>query len=54
MRLFHFAIVSASFVTIGTVNQADPVPMIHYAPAENLEHIDVELIDSGRSQLRAV
>ena len=24
---------------------ADPAPIIHYAPGENLEHIDVALID---------
>jgi hypothetical protein len=24
---------------------ADPAPVIHYAPTENLEHIDVDLID---------
>jgi hypothetical protein len=25
---------------------ADPPPVIHYAPTENLEHIDVALIDA--------
>jgi hypothetical protein len=26
---------------------ADPAPVIHYAPGENLEHVDVALIDSA-------
>jgi hypothetical protein len=26
---------------------ADPAPVIHYAPAENLERIDVALIDGA-------
>jgi phosphatidylserine/phosphatidylglycerophosphate/cardiolipin synthase-like enzyme len=30
---------------------ADPAPVIHYAPAENLEHIDVELIDGARHEI---
>jgi hypothetical protein len=30
------------------LSRADPAPTVHYAPAENLEHIDVELIDSAR------
>jgi phosphatidylserine/phosphatidylglycerophosphate/cardiolipin synthase-like enzyme len=30
---------------------ADPAPVIHYAPAENLEHMDVELIDSARHEI---
>jgi hypothetical protein len=28
---------------------ADPAPVVHYAPAENLELIDVELIDTAKS-----
>jgi len=31
--------------------QADPAPQIHYAPSENLEHIDVELIDGTRHEI---
>ena len=30
---------------------ADPAPVIHYAPAENLEHIDVALIDGARHEI---
>jgi hypothetical protein len=35
------AIILGSFTPCG----ADPAPVIHYAPAENLEHIDVALMD---------
>jgi phosphatidylserine/phosphatidylglycerophosphate/cardiolipin synthase-like enzyme len=30
---------------------ADPAPVIHYAPAENLEHIDVALIDRAEREI---
>jgi phosphatidylserine/phosphatidylglycerophosphate/cardiolipin synthase-like enzyme len=30
---------------------ADPTPIIHYAPAENLEHIDVALIDRAEHEI---
>jgi phosphatidylserine/phosphatidylglycerophosphate/cardiolipin synthase-like enzyme len=30
---------------------ADPAPAIHYAPGENLEHIDVALIDRGEHEI---
>ena len=30
---------------------ADPAPVIHYAPAENLEHIDVALIDRAEHEI---
>jgi phosphatidylserine/phosphatidylglycerophosphate/cardiolipin synthase-like enzyme len=30
---------------------ADPAPVIHYAPTENLEHIDVELIDTAKREI---
>jgi hypothetical protein len=30
---------------------ADPAPVIHYAPAENLEHIDVALIDTAKREI---
>jgi hypothetical protein len=32
--------------------RADPAPVIHYAPAENLEYVDVALIDGMKSTLR--
>ena len=46
MKLLQAIIGIAAFVVVGALSHADPVPgpTIHYAPAENLEHIDVELI----------
>jgi phosphatidylserine/phosphatidylglycerophosphate/cardiolipin synthase-like enzyme len=51
MRLFRPAITSAVFVAISTFSHADPAPTIHYAPAENLQHIDVALIDSAQREI---
>jgi phosphatidylserine/phosphatidylglycerophosphate/cardiolipin synthase-like enzyme len=51
MKLFRAAIIAAAFVAIGAFSRADPVPTVHYAPAENLEHIDVALIDSARHEI---
>jgi phosphatidylserine/phosphatidylglycerophosphate/cardiolipin synthase-like enzyme len=31
--------------------RADPAPVIHYAPAENLEHIDVASIDRAEHEI---
>ena len=31
--------------------RADPAPIIHYAPAENLEHVDVALIDRAEHEI---
>jgi phosphatidylserine/phosphatidylglycerophosphate/cardiolipin synthase-like enzyme len=30
-----------------SASRADPAPVIHYAPVENLEHADVALIDQA-------
>ena len=30
---------------------ADPAPVIHYAPGENLEHVNVALIDSAEHEI---
>jgi hypothetical protein len=30
---------------------AEPAPIIHYAPAENLEHVDVDLIDRAEREI---
>lgn len=53
MKPFHAILASAAFVAIGASSHADPAPLIHYAPAENLEHIDVELIESARRDFAA-
>jgi PLD-like domain len=31
--------------------RTDPAPVIHYAPGENLEHIDVALIDTAQREI---
>jgi phosphatidylserine/phosphatidylglycerophosphate/cardiolipin synthase-like enzyme len=51
MKPFHAILASAFFVAIGALSHADPAPTVHYATAENLEHIDVELIDSARHEI---
>jgi phosphatidylserine/phosphatidylglycerophosphate/cardiolipin synthase-like enzyme len=40
-------------LAVGALSHADPAPgpTVHYAPAENLEHIDVELIDSAKHEI---
>jgi hypothetical protein len=30
---------------------ADPAPVIHHAPGENLEHVDVALIDRAEHEI---
>ena len=52
MKLFR-AMTSAVFVAIGAMSRADPAPTIHYAPAENLERVDVALIDSAKNEIAA-
>ena len=39
------------FLTSLAPCSADPVPVIHYAPAENLEHVDVALIDRAEREI---
>src|SRR5262245_5984884 len=51
MKSFQAILASAAFIAIGALSHADPAPTVHYAPAENLEHIDVELIDSARHEI---
>jgi len=45
--LIGFTIFFASLIR----GSADPNPQIHYAPAENLERLDVSLIDSARESI---
>ena len=47
MTLFWGSLTAVFFLASLAPCGADPAPVIHYAPAENLEHIDVELIDGG-------
>src|SRR5215471_18780897 len=51
MKLFRATITSAVFIAIGAMSYANPAPTIHYAPAENLEHVDVALIDSAQHEI---
>jgi phosphatidylserine/phosphatidylglycerophosphate/cardiolipin synthase-like enzyme len=51
MKPFQAVLASAAFVAIGALSRADPVPTVHYAPAENLEHIDVVLIDTAKHEI---
>jgi len=46
---------SRAFITAAVVlalcsqGRSDPAPVIHYAPIENLEHVDVDLFDRANS-----
>src|SRR5262245_51570524 len=52
MKLFRAGVTGAVVVAIGAMSSyADPAPTIHYAPAENLEHVDVALIDSAQHEI---
>ena len=51
MKLFRATITSAVFIAIGAMSYANPAPTIHYAPAEDLEHVDVALIDSAQHEI---
>jgi len=42
---------SAALLSITALSYADPAPMIHYAPAENLEHADVALINTAQREI---
>jgi hypothetical protein len=43
----------ATFLLLGPLTPccADPAPVIHYAPAENLEHVDVAIIDRAEREI---
>jgi hypothetical protein len=51
MKPIQAVLASAVVVAVGALSRADPAPTIHYAPAENLEHVDVELIDSAQHEI---
>jgi hypothetical protein len=48
---------SRAFITAAVVlalcseGRSDPAPKIHYAPGENLEHIDVALVDTAQHEI---
>jgi hypothetical protein len=49
MRGHGTAIAASILLAICAPGMADPA--IHYAPAENLEHIDVALINSAKHEI---
>jgi hypothetical protein len=52
MTVFRVVIGAGFFLASLAIGSADqPPPMIHYAPAENLERIDIGLIDQARSSI---
>jgi phosphatidylserine/phosphatidylglycerophosphate/cardiolipin synthase-like enzyme len=54
MNVPQTILASAVFIAIGALSRADLAPVIHYAPAENLEHlehIDVALIDTAKHEI---
>jgi phosphatidylserine/phosphatidylglycerophosphate/cardiolipin synthase-like enzyme len=48
---FRVSLTAVLFLTSLAPCGADPAPVIHYAPTENLEHIDVALIDGARHEI---
>jgi phosphatidylserine/phosphatidylglycerophosphate/cardiolipin synthase-like enzyme len=48
---FRVSLTAVLFLTSLAPCGADPAPVIHYAPTENLEHIDVALIDGTRHEI---
>lgn len=46
--IFSCAIFSCAALAAPVACVADPAPLIHYAPAENLERVDVTLIDRAQ------
>jgi phosphatidylserine/phosphatidylglycerophosphate/cardiolipin synthase-like enzyme len=52
LNLFRALLTAALFVAlVAPPCCADPAPVIHYAPIENLEHIDVALIDRAEHEI---
>jgi phosphatidylserine/phosphatidylglycerophosphate/cardiolipin synthase-like enzyme len=43
--------VLAVLLTLSTRGVVDPAPTLHYAPTENLEHIDEALIDTAEHEI---
>ena len=52
LNLFRALLTAALFVAlVAPPCCADPAPVTHYAPIENLEHIDVALIDRAEHEI---
>ncbi len=50
-NLFRFSLVAGLFLASLVPCSADPAPVIHYSPTENLEHVDVGLIDRAERDI---
>jgi len=51
LNLFRTSLIAVHFLASLAPCSADPAPIIHYAPAGNLEHIDVALIDRAEHEI---
>ena len=51
MNLLRTSIAALLFLASLAPGLADPAPVIHYAPGENLEHVDVALIDRAEHEI---
>jgi phosphatidylserine/phosphatidylglycerophosphate/cardiolipin synthase-like enzyme len=52
LNLFRALLTAALFAAlVAPPGAADPAPIIHYAPAENLEHVGVALIDRAQHEI---
>ena len=48
---FRVSLAAVHFLTSLAPCGADPAPVIHYAPTEKLEHVDVALIDRAEHEI---
>ena len=51
LNLLRASLTAVPFLATLAPCRAEPTPAIHYAPAENLEHIDVALIDRAEHEI---
>ena len=51
LNLLRASLTAVLFLATLVPCRAEPTPAIHYAPAENLEHIDVALIDRAEHEI---
>jgi hypothetical protein len=51
LNLLRTSIAAILFLASLAPCRADPAPVIHYAPGENLEHVDVALIDRAEHEI---
>ena len=51
MSLSRASITAAVVLVLCSQGRSDPAPAIHYAPIENLEHVDVALIDRAQHEI---